>query len=102
MSATQISFVEFALTEQALCTPSVALPAAAVAAPCVAADGGECINVEAFMRRVQRARLVRNWRALPPSYGVEIGGCVVLYHSRARAFNQAARYSYARFVEVCQ
>ena len=101
MSASQISFFEFALTEQALCTPSVTLPAAAVAAPCVAADGGECINVEAFMRRVQRARLVRNWRALPPSYGVEIGGCVVLYHSRARAFNQAARYPYARFVEVC-
>lgn len=43
MSASQISFVEFALTEQALCTPSVTLPAAAVAAPCVAADGGECI-----------------------------------------------------------
>lgn len=43
MSATQISFVEFALTEQALCTPSVTLPAAAVAAPCVAAYGGECI-----------------------------------------------------------
>ena len=44
MSASQISFVEFALTEQALCTPSVTLPAAAVAAPCVAADGGECIS----------------------------------------------------------
>lgn len=102
MSASQISFVEFALTAQSLCTPSVALPPAAVAAPCVAADGGECINVEAFTRRLQRARLVRNWRALPPSYGVEIGGCVVLYHSRARAFNQAARYPYARFVEVCQ
>ena len=102
MSASQISFVEFALTAQALCTPSVTPSVAAVAAPCVAADGGECINVEAFMRRVQRARLVRNWRALPPSYGVEIGGCVVLYHSRARAFNQAVRYSYARFVEVCQ
>ena len=43
MSASQISFVEFALTEQALCTPSVTLPAAAVAAPCVTADGGECI-----------------------------------------------------------
>ena len=102
MSASQISFVEFALTEQALCTPSVTLPAAAVAAPCVAADGGECINVEAFMRRLQRARLVRNWRALTPRYGVEIGGFVVPYHSRARAFNQAARYPHARFVEVCQ
>lgn len=44
MSASQISFVEFALTEQALCTPSVTLPAAAVAAPCVAADGGECVS----------------------------------------------------------
>lgn len=44
MSASQISFVEFALAEQALCTPSVALPPAAVAAPCVAADGGECIQ----------------------------------------------------------
>ena len=87
MSASQISFVEFALTEQALCTPPATLPAAAVAAPCVAAGGGECINVDAFMRRVQRARLVRNWRALPPSYGVEIGGCVVLYHSRARALS---------------
>jgi hypothetical protein len=39
MTATQISFVEFALTEQASCTPSVTLPAAAVAA-----DGGECIS----------------------------------------------------------
>lgn len=47
MSASQISFVEFALTEQALCTPSVTLPAAAVAAPCVAADGGECIQPHA-------------------------------------------------------
>ena len=46
MSATQISFVEFALTEQALCTPFVTLPAAAVAAPCVAADGGECVSYE--------------------------------------------------------
>lgn len=44
MSASQISFVEFALTEQAFCTPSVTLPAAAVAAPCVAADGGGCIS----------------------------------------------------------
>ena len=43
MSASQISFVEFALTEQAVCAPSVALPAAALVAPCVAVDGGECI-----------------------------------------------------------
>lgn len=54
MSATQISFVEFALTEQALCTPSVALPPAALVAPCVAADGGECIpftgNFEPYRR----------------------------------------------------
>ena len=50
MSASQISFVEFALTEQALCTPSVTLSAAAVAAPCVAvADGGECIDASAAM-----------------------------------------------------
>lgn len=52
MSATQISFVDFALAEQALCTPSVTLPAAAVAAPRVAADGGECI------RPVRRSWLV--------------------------------------------
>lgn len=54
MSASQISFVEFALTAQSLCTPSVALPPAAVAAPCAAADGGECIpftgNFEPFRR----------------------------------------------------
>lgn len=44
MSASQISFVEFALTAQSLCTPSVTPSVAAVAAPCVAADGGECIS----------------------------------------------------------
>lgn len=44
MSATQTSFVEFALTEPAPCTPSVALPPAAVAAPCVAGGGGGCIS----------------------------------------------------------
>ena len=43
MSASQISFVEFALTAQSLCTPSVTPSVAAVAAPCAAADGGECI-----------------------------------------------------------
>ena len=50
MSATQISFVEFALTEQASCAPSVTLPAAAVAVPCVAADGGECIPFDGFFK----------------------------------------------------
>ena len=42
MSASQISSLEVAPTEQGLCTPSVSLPAAAVAASCAAADGGEC------------------------------------------------------------
>lgn len=68
----------------------------------LAVGSGECIRIDGFLRRLHRSRLVRNWRALPPCYGVDINGCVVLYHSRARAFNQAARYSYARFVEVCQ
>lgn len=57
MSASQISFVEFALTEQALCTPSVTLPAAAVAAPCVAADGGECIPFTGNFKPYRRIRL---------------------------------------------
>lgn len=56
MSATQISFVDFALTEQALCTPSVTLPAAAVAAPCVAADGGECIPYEGLFEPYRGVR----------------------------------------------
>lgn len=56
MSATQISFVEFALTEQALCTPSVALPVAAVAAPRVAADGGECIPFTGNFKPYRRVR----------------------------------------------
>ena len=56
MSATQISFVEFALTEQSLCTPSVTLPAAAVAAPCVAADGGERIPFTGNFKPYRRVR----------------------------------------------
>ena len=56
MSASQISFVEFALTVQPLCTPSVALPAAAVAAPCVAADGGECIPFDGLFEPFRGAR----------------------------------------------
>ena len=56
MSASQISFVEFALTEQAFCTPSVTLPAAAVAAPCVAADGGECIPFTGNFKPYRRVR----------------------------------------------
>lgn len=63
MSASQISFVEFALTEQALCTPSVTLPAAAVAAPCVAADGGEC------SLPIEIPRSDALWRLLTSGYG---------------------------------
>ena len=56
MSASQISFVEFALTEQALCTPSVTPSVAAVAAPCVAADGGECIPYEGLFEPYRGTR----------------------------------------------
>ena len=56
MSASQISFVEFALTEQALCTPSVTPSVAAVAAPCVAADGGECIPFTGNFKPYRRVR----------------------------------------------
>ena len=56
MSASQISFLEFALTEQALCTPSVSPFAAAVAAPCVAADGGECIPFTGNFKPYRRVR----------------------------------------------
>lgn len=66
MSATQISFVEFALTEQALCTPSVALPVAAVAAPCVAADGGECIQPHADYAGFDRLIALANETFCPP------------------------------------
>lgn len=88
--------------EPAPCTPPVQQTAPAVVAHPVAADGGECISAAGFMRRLHRSRLVRAGRALPPCWGVEIGGCVVLYRSRAKAWNNASRYSYARFVEVCQ
>lgn len=66
MSATQISFVEFALTEQALCTPSVALPVAAVAAPCVAADGGECIQPHADYAEFDRLIALADETFCPP------------------------------------
>lgn len=56
MSASQISFVEFALTAQSLCTPSVTPSAAAVAAPCVAAGGGECISYEGVFKPFRGTR----------------------------------------------
>jgi len=56
MSASQISFVEFALTAQSLCTPSVTPFAAAVAAPCVAADGGECTPYDGVFKPFRQVR----------------------------------------------
>ncbi len=79
------------------------------AAPVVAhgVDGGECTGPRVndwsaahFVRRLSRNRALSSGRAVA-RWGVEICGVVVLYRSRARAFNNASRYSYARFVEVC-
>jgi len=75
MSASQISFVEFALTEQARCTPSVAPPPAAVAAPCVAAGGGECISYGGVFEPFRGARYFRGefyeWGDLETGAGMD-------------------------------
>ena len=91
----------------AACTPPVSAvhPAASVVAHGV--DGGGCTGprVDSWsaahcVRRLARNRAVSSGRAVA-RWGVEMCGVVVLYRSRARAFNNASRHSYARFVEVC-
>ena len=114
MPATQISFADFAAQALALqavtpCPPSIV--AVHAPAPVVAHggdDAGECIapcvnewTASHWARRLSRHRAIAAGRSVA-RWGVDFGGVVVSYRSRARAFNNAARYPYARLVEVCQ